>query len=295
MMENFYFSSNCFDGLGKEKFDSMVYEILTREFKDGDFYIGPSKGKDGGIDAKFLKSEKKERAIQIKWREIIRQPLSKHRSQALKDFNNWVGAMLKNKNIGKCLFITNVPLSIKYSNLFQETIRMNKSLHIQYWSFEELKNLLNKHSDLYYKYIEQLPNNLKAERDELKKVVDELQSKKLIKKDSYPALKIIEQKFQQLFISIELKKKYYFAFLYLLSPVYKGGRDKIKRGKLRRLFRITEKEEEIFISELFRENLIEITGDLITIKDENDAKKILNEAIDNTKVDLDKIVNLFFE
>ena len=140
-MENLYFSSACFDGLGKEKFDSMIYEILPREFKGEDFYIGPSKGKDGGVDAQFLKSEKKQRVIQIKWREIIRQPLSKHMPEALKEFNDWVKAMLKNKNIGNCLFITNVPLSRKYSNLFQETIRINNNFHIQYWSFEELKNL----------------------------------------------------------------------------------------------------------------------------------------------------------
>lgn len=294
-MKNFYFSKSCYDWLGEDRFRDMINEILQREFKGKDFYIGPSKGRDSGIDAQFLKPKEKQRVVQYKWREIMNKPLSEHMPEILKEFEDWAESQSKNEGVGECLFITNISLTDKYRKRFQGVINKYKSPHIQYWSFEEINYRLKKYDDLYYKYLEELPNVIKQERDELRKTLDKIESRKLIKRGSSSDFKKIEQSFQQLFISPVLKMKYYFSFIYLLAPLYKGEKDKVRRNNLRKIFRITEKEEKIFINELYKKGLIEITGDLITVKNKDEAKRNLNEVINKSKIDLSKIVNLFFE
>lgn len=293
-MEKFYFPKVCYDYLEEDGFRDMINEILDKEFKDGVFYIGPRKGQDAGIDAQFLKPTEKDRAIQYKWREIANNPAPRLLSEVFAEFETWADSISKNENVGEGLFITNISLTKTYRNRFQGVIRRHKNLHLEYWSFEEINYRLKKHDDLYYKYIGSLVPTLKEEIKELKEYIDKIDKRKLLKKSTYSGLKKLEEKFQILFISLELKKKYYFAFIYLLTPLYKGERDKIKRRKLRKLFRITKKEELNFINSLEKEGLIELTGDLVTVANKKKAEKILNEVINKSNVDLGKIVNLFF-
>ena len=125
-------------------------------------------------------------------------------------------------------------------------------------------------------------------------ITNELRIKE-IKPSNTEKFKEIKNKFQQIFIDYKIKEKYYYAFIYLLAPFYKDERDKFKREKLRKLFDITKEIEESFINKLHDANLIEITGDLVTIKDEKMAKKNLNAMINALQVNLEKVIDLFLE
>lgn len=121
-----------------------------------------------------------------------------------------------------------------------------------------------------------------------KGVVVKIKKKKVLSK-----VEEIRDKFQQALISRELKIKYYYGFINFLEPFYRDKRGEIKREKLRKLFKITKKDENCFIDELKKNNLIEVTCDLVTVKDRDKAKENLNELIEKPVISVDKIINLF--
>lgn len=96
----------------------------------------------------------------------------------------------------------------------------------------------------------------------------------------------IENKFHRVFISQSLKRKYYLGFIHLLPYFYIDIRGEKTREVLRKLFELTKKDEREMLIQLKKEDLIEITGSLVSIKDQVRAKECLNELLDKIGINL---------
>lgn len=291
------FPNYLYDELEEDGFKNLLNELIPEVYGKDYFIPGPSKGRDGGIDAQYLKPNERDIIFQYKFRTITTSDIGNLRSEIFRTFKKEITGILKRKANcnAKYIFITNVPLTDKYHRKFKEFIRGQNNLDIEYWEFEQLNSLLRANEDLYYKYF---PHYTRTEIKKIRKRQDELERKlreKSKKKVLLPEFKQITNRLKDLFVDPKLKMKYYYAFIYLLTPFYIDERNKINREKLRKLFGITKTNENSFIRELKENNLIETTGALVTVKDKDKARENLSEMINKLKISLSKIVNLFLE
>ena len=86
---------------------------------------------------------------------------------------------------------------------------------------------------------------------------------------------------------------FYQCFIYLIPEFYIDKRGNEVRETVRKLLEISIEEERAILDHLVQMNIVDITGDLITLKDNKDAKTALNELIESNKVDISKIIEAF--
>lgn len=98
---------------------------------------------------------------------------------------------------------------------------------------------------------------------------------------------------KNLFVSEDLKYKYYYAFIDLIEPFYLGERGNEKRGKLRGLFEISEEIEGEFLEKMKKDALITFIGDLCIVNRHDKAKSILEEIINKDLLNLELVIKIF--
>ncbi|MBI4680868.1 MAG: DUF4365 domain-containing protein [Nitrospirae bacterium] len=110
-------------------------------------------------------------------------------------------------------------------------------------------------------------------------------------KISNKSISLAKQKLQTLFIEINLKYKYYYAFIDLLEPFYLDDKGLEQRKRLRKLFEISEDEEHGFIDKMTNEGLVKIVGSLCFVNELQRARELQKQIIGNEAIDLHLIVN----
>ncbi len=103
----------------------------------------------------------------------------------------------------------------------------------------------------------------------------------------------IRVKYKNILRDFSEKMIFYQSFIYLIPQFFLDKRGERTREIVRELLGVTPDEEETIISHLKTSGLIEITGDLVSLKDKTDAKIALGELIDTGRIDLDKTIHLF--
>lgn len=106
-------------------------------------------------------------------------------------------------------------------------------------------------------------------------------------------INIAQTKVKKLFVSDELKYKYYYAFVDLLEPIYLNKEGEDKRAKLRGLFDISADQEKEFIKRMVKEKLVKIVGDLCVIQNQEYAIELQGEIMRKGVLDLEIILKLF--
>lgn len=102
-----------------------------------------------------------------------------------------------------------------------------------------------------------------------------------------------KQQFQTLFIDIDLKYKYYYAFIELLEPYSLSKQNQAQRTKVRKLFDITEAQETDFIGKMEKEGSVKIVGDFCMVEDTARAKELQKEMIEKEAINIKSILKLF--
>lgn len=119
------------------------------------------------------------------------------------------------------------------------------------------------------------------------------EAKKYKRKISLAEEKRATEKFKNLFVSDDLKYKYYYPFLDILAPYYLNENRNKTRTKLRKLFNITKKQEDNFIDKLKKEKKIKVVGEICFINDETLSLKLQNEMFNKEAISIDIILKLF--
>lgn len=103
----------------------------------------------------------------------------------------------------------------------------------------------------------------------------------------------IQTKYQNILRDFSDKMLFYQSFIFLIPQFFLDNRGDRARAIVRELLEIKPDEEKTIISHLQSAGLIELTGDLVSLKDNTDAKIALGELIDTGRLDLDKTTKLF--
>ena len=169
----------------------------------------------------------------------------------------------------------------------------NRTIHL------DKQNIIAKNNSSYHKvWLRLCEEHKKAIRIYRERKERETQSPDIIpsKKKTKLSPKEFEKakhQLQILFIDINLKYKYFYAFIDLLDPFYLDKTGEEQRGKLRNLFEITENEEDFFIKQMVNNGSVKIVGSLCLITNRNLAADLQKEMIDKEAIDIDAILNLF--
>lgn len=97
---------------------------------------------------------------------------------------------------------------------------------------------------------------------------------------------------RKLFVSLLLKRRYYYPILFLYSPIFKDKREKQKHQRMRDIFRIDEAIEDQFLVDLQKEGLIEFINGVCVIKRLDIAKEELAQMLDEGAIDIETLLNL---
>ncbi len=176
--------------------------------------------------------------------------------------------------------MTNVAFTPEYIQKIKKIIECNRPLiDCEVWNFESLNTLLRSNENILIQYFPYLGLNIEKLKMKLTK------NKNITNK--------YLDKFKDIFVDFELKKKYYYAFVYLLSPWYLDDRAKKEREKIYKLFEIKKSDEDKIIKELEKEKYIRVEIGMVIINDKNKAENILNEVINKVDISLENVVKLF--
>lgn len=88
---------------------------------------------------------------------------------------------------------------------------------------------------------------------------------------------------------------FYQCFIFLVPEFYIDQRGESVRAIVREILKITPEEERSILAELERMKSIEVTGNLIYLKNNSDAKIALNELVDSGKIDIQMLIEKFIE
>lgn len=280
-----------YDELGENKFRDFVLELLYRVYGSKSLIPYPSKGMDRGIDAKKIMTKQSPTIYQFKFREVARWRPDTLQRNICKEFEKWTSQMQKNNIGSECVFITNVALSAKTHISFETIIKRHEQVAIEYWEFEKLNTYLKQGNnvDLYDKFF---PRYSREQYNKLMNKYEQVIDRKKVHL-SKRKIKHAQIQFQRLFIDINLKYKYYYAFIDLLEPFYLDKKDEDKRKKLRELFKITQAEEQKFINDMAQEGLVKIVGDICITNDQKKAVEFQKEIIEKGAIGIETILKLF--
>lgn len=212
-------------------------------------------------------------------------------------------------------------------NKIIESLVCNQEEAEQYYSiilniilFKVIKNPLGHERERYITFneiLDKLPNNNLSKIEKIIKNIDEnveivdMEINSLpdnaksyffsLLSDTETRLKFLEHhkieeianKFERAFISNKLKKKYYYAVINIISPVFVDRRDVQIHERLQQLFRITENLEESFIKELEAQELLKIDEGICIIEDKQQAQAWLELLIEGEYLTIDDLFELF--
>lgn len=105
--------------------------------------------------------------------------------------------------------------------------------------------------------------------------------------------KELKLKYHSLLNDYTDKLIFYQCFIYLIPEFYLDTRGDEVRKTVREVLSVTAEEERSIIDHLVQMDIVEVVGDLITLRDNKDAKTALAELIKSGQVDIDKIMSAF--
>ncbi len=100
-------------------------------------------------------------------------------------------------------------------------------------------------------------------------------------------------KYHEKLIAFADKLIFYQCFIYLIPEFYIDGRGESVRSIVRELLDISSEEEQSILSGLKQIDAINVTSELVSLKDSSDAKTALNELINSGKLDIQKVIEKF--
>jgi hypothetical protein len=124
----------------------------------------------------------------------------------------------------------------------------------------------------------------------LKQALEYYQGNQVYVSATFADLKL---KYQKLINDFSDKLIFYQGFVFLVPQFYLDQRGEPARSLIRELLEITPEEEMMIISHLKNLGLVEVIGDLVALKNNDDAKAALNELINSKRIDLSKILEKF--
>ncbi len=129
------------------------------------------------------------------------------------------------------------------------------------------------------------------ELNRLRQTIEYLvQSPKITVSGDFQQLKL---KYHNLLNDYTDKLIFYQCFIYLIPEFYLDARGDEARGLVRQLLGISPEEERAILDHLINMNIVEVVGDLVTLKNNSDAKTALTELIKSGQIDIDKIAEAF--
>jgi len=273
------------------RFANFAIEICMRSFGEEGFIPYPSKGKDGGVDAKQSRIRDGEIIFQYKFKEVLRYSPSKLQSSIKKDFADWAKQMSETQKGKKCIFITNVNLTLTTLNFFEEVVSANRGINLEFWHFERLNIEVQKISnhDLMQKYF---PRRSREEFDKVSKELEDLKGKRSSIISKGKQSEAVEN-LRRLFVSTELKCRYYYAFIDLLEPFYLDKRGDEQRESLRNLFEITPEQELSFFEEMEKDRKVDLSSAICLPLDRELCSELQNEIFEKEVISLEIILALF--
>jgi len=103
----------------------------------------------------------------------------------------------------------------------------------------------------------------------------------------------LKLKYQNMLSDFGDKLIFYQCFIYLIPEFYLDGRGEENRSTIRDLLSIDQSDEQDILEHLIRLNIVEVTGDLISLVSEQDAKTALSELVTAQKIGIEDLINRF--
>ena len=88
---------------------------------------------------------------------------------------------------------------------------------------------------------------------------------------------------------------FYQCFIYLIPEFYMDERGEYVRGIVRDILNLKPEEEQAIVAHLNRLGLLDVAGDLISLKNNSDAKTALNELIQSGTLDPRDLIEKLIE
>lgn len=113
------------------------------------------------------------------------------------------------------------------------------------------------------------------------------------KQEKAAAFQDIENKFASILGDMADKFMLYYAFIHVLKPFYLDQRGEKKRRALIKFLQLTDSQERFLVENLTNAGLINRVGDLIFVTQKESALTVFNHYIDNGRLNLEEITQLF--
>jgi hypothetical protein len=88
---------------------------------------------------------------------------------------------------------------------------------------------------------------------------------------------------------------FYQCFIYLIPEFFMDARGESARSIVRDILNVTPEEEKAIVAHMIKLGLLDVAGDLISLKDNTDAKTALNELIQSGKLDPAQLIQRLIE
>jgi hypothetical protein len=284
-----------FDSLGELKFTRMCHQLIQRVYSQQGYVPGPRKGKDGGVDARYIKQEVGQPVTQFKFREVAGRDDTKLRQAIVREFEKWLTEVCAPTDTGTFLFITNVRRTGTDQKTITDIAANYLAARIEYWDFERLSDLMDAYPDLADDCLKVWnAEELRKKQNDLERREAEHAAKQLEIDRNTPAFVNVSLKFKMQFIDWALLATNYHAFIYLIEPVSAEPQDEVRRT-VRALFQINEEAEQKVIDILTADGRLDITGDIISTNEPEQARAAAAAMMQHMGMDLEKVLTLIQE
>lgn len=138
--------------------------------------------------------------------------------------------------------------------------------------------------------LESIEQLISSNKEKIAETMQQIGGKQTVGADDFEG---IQTKFLSLIEGVPEKAMLFYAHVYLLKPFFLDQRGETTRRNVLQLLEITPAQERYITEILINANLLERTGDLIYTTQTNEARIILNHFVENGRVDLAKVTELF--
>jgi hypothetical protein len=297
-------SPGMFDEMNSDSFTEFMNTYVVEIYGGAKgFTPGPPQGVDGGIDA-TTRGIDTEGRFQYKFHIYNGSDAEPKVLQdvPLRQFKEWLEETYpRYGGSGPYVFATNVMRNQSHIDKCQDIIDEYKKIGVEvhYIDHQQIVTFMNIRPERYLLWIPHYTGQgIGKNIEELKRLQNEAEVEKQRRekeaKKKYadtPEFDILSKKFSELIVDKTLVMRRYVGSIYLFYPIYVDDTDG-SRSILRELFNITAPLESEIIDLLAAEQKIEVTGNIITASESNEATDAATEIVDFLGDDLQKVLKL---
>lgn len=293
-----------FDEMTSDSFTEFMNTYVVEAYGGArGFTPGPPQGIDGGIDATTTSSDTPVR-FQYKFHSYYgSDAITKVLQEVpLGQFKDWLKDVVpRYGGSGPYVFATNVLRNQNHINKCQVIIDEYKMIGVEvhYIDHQQIVTFMDLKPERYLLWIPHYTGqNVGMSIEELRHLREEADAERQREekeaKERYastPEFDTLSKKFSELIVDKALVMRRYLGSIYLFYPIYVDDADG-SRSILRELFNITAPLESEVIDLLAAEQKIEVTGNIITANETEEATDAATEIVDFLGDDLQKVLKL---